>query len=79
MVDKKLADDLDSPAQKIRVSESWTEKNIFCPNCGHFKINKHISNNKIKHVLVEPNKGHLTFSKLSKETWGKIIMWLSTK
>ena len=43
--DKELADSLNNPAQKIRViSESWTEENIFCPNCGHFEINKHRNN-----------------------------------
>lgn len=43
------------------------------------KIEEYISNNKIKNVLVETDKGHLTFSKLPKETWDKIIKWLSIK
>lgn len=43
------------------------------------KIETYISDNKIKNVILEPNGGHLTFSKLSQETLDKIITWLSKR
>lgn len=43
--DKKLADNYSSQSQKIRVlTESWVNKQIFCPNCGNLKINKYNNN-----------------------------------
>jgi len=43
--DKKLGEKYNSNSQKIRViSEIWTEKNIFCPNCG--SDIKNLENNK---------------------------------
>ena len=43
--DKKLADDYTSPSQKIRVlTEHWVDKQVYCPNCGHFDIDKYGNN-----------------------------------
>jgi type II restriction enzyme len=43
--DKKLADDYKSPSQKIRVlTEHWVDKQVYCPNCGHFDIDKYGNN-----------------------------------
>ena len=44
-MDDKVAENYKSNSQKIRVmSEIWTEKNIFCPNCGN--VIKNLENNK---------------------------------
>ncbi len=43
--DKKLADDYTSSSQKIRVlTEHWVDKQVYCPNCGHFDIDKYGNN-----------------------------------
>jgi len=40
--DSKLAEKYKSPSQKIRVlTESWVDKQIYCPNCGELKIDKY--------------------------------------
>ncbi|OGZ79563.1 MAG: restriction endonuclease [Candidatus Staskawiczbacteria bacterium RIFOXYD2_FULL_37_9] len=40
--DFKLAERYKSPSQRIRVlTESWVDKQIYCPNCGELKINKY--------------------------------------
>ncbi len=41
----KLAGDYRSNSQKIRVlTEHWVGNSIFCPNCGHFNIDKYPNN-----------------------------------
>ncbi|MEI7425737.1 MAG: DpnI domain-containing protein [Candidatus Moraniibacteriota bacterium] len=43
--DTKLADDYTSSSQKIRVlTEDWVDRQIYCPNCGHFNIDKYENN-----------------------------------
>lgn len=43
--DTKLADDYTSLSQKIRVlTEDWVDRQIYCPNCGHFNIDKYENN-----------------------------------
>lgn len=43
-LDSNLIVNYKSNSQKIRVmSEIWTEKNIFCPNCGN--VIKNLENN----------------------------------
>ncbi len=45
ILDEKLAVGYKSNSQKIRVmTEDWTEKNVFCPNCG--SVIKNLENNK---------------------------------
>ncbi|MDO8436106.1 MAG: DpnI domain-containing protein [bacterium] len=44
-LDKKLIADYESPSQKTRVlTETWVGNQIFCPNCGHLKIDKYPNN-----------------------------------
>jgi len=41
----KLADGYRSLSQKIRVlAESWVDKQVYCPNCGHLDIDKYRNN-----------------------------------
>lgn len=41
----KLANEYTSQSQKIRVlTESWVDKQIYCPNCGHLDIDKYGNN-----------------------------------
>ena len=43
--DTKLAEDYTSASQKIRVlTESWVDRSIYCPNCGHLEIDQHPNN-----------------------------------
>lgn len=43
--DKKLASGYKNPSQKIRVlTESWVDKQVFCPNCGQVKMEQYESN-----------------------------------
>lgn len=43
--DAKLADEYKSLSQKIRVlTETWVDKQVFCPNCGEVDIDKYESN-----------------------------------
>ncbi|MFA5109460.1 MAG: DpnI domain-containing protein [Patescibacteria group bacterium] len=40
-----LADDYTSQSQKIRVlTESWVDKNAYCPNCGQLNVDKYGNN-----------------------------------
>jgi len=44
-LDIDLAENYKSNSQKIRVlSESWVDRDIFCPNCGNLEINKYPNN-----------------------------------
>ena len=44
-LDKKIIKDYKSPAQKARLlTENWVSDQIFCPNCGHLKINQYPNN-----------------------------------
>lgn len=41
----KLADKYTSSSQKIRVlTEDWVDRQVYCPNCGHFDIDKYENN-----------------------------------
>ena len=41
----KLADKYTNLSQKIRVlTEDWVDRQIYCPNCGHFDIDKYGNN-----------------------------------
>ena len=41
----KLADNYKSPSQKIRIlTEHWVDNQVYCPNCGHFDIDKYENN-----------------------------------
>ena len=43
--DTKLTDGYTSQSQKIRVlTESWVDKQIYCPNCGHINVDKYDNN-----------------------------------
>lgn len=43
--DKKLAINYKSTSQKARVlTEQWVDDSVFCPNCGHFNIDKYPNN-----------------------------------
>lgn len=38
----KLADKYTSLSQKVRVlTEEWVDRQVYCPNCGHFEIDKY--------------------------------------
>lgn len=44
-LETKLADSYKSQSQKIRVlTESWIDKEAYCPNCGYFEIDKYENN-----------------------------------
>lgn len=44
-LDLPLADNYTSQSQKARVlTERWVDDSIFCPNCGHLKIDKYPNN-----------------------------------
>ncbi len=41
----KLSEGYTSASQKIRVlTESWVDKSVYCPNCGHLKIDSYPNN-----------------------------------
>lgn len=41
----QLANDYKSASQKVRVlTESWVDREIYCPNCGHLDIDKYSNN-----------------------------------
>jgi len=43
--DLQLADIYKSQSQKVRVlTEQWVGDSVFCPNCGHFNIDKYPNN-----------------------------------
>ena len=43
--DIKLAENYTSTSQKIRVlTESWVDKSVYCPNCGHHQIDQYPNN-----------------------------------
>src|SRR3989344_3349259 len=43
-LETKLADRYTSQSQKIRVlTESWVDRETYCPNCGHLNIDKYRS------------------------------------
>ncbi len=43
--DKQIANKYKSASQKIRIlSEQWVTESIFCPNCGHLKLDKYPNN-----------------------------------
>ncbi|OGG55828.1 restriction endonuclease [Candidatus Kaiserbacteria bacterium RIFCSPHIGHO2_02_FULL_55_20] len=44
-LDEAIANKYESNAQRARVlSESWVDKEIYCPNCGHLEIDKYPNN-----------------------------------
>jgi len=43
--DEKLTTNCKNASQKVRVlTEQWVDNSVFCPNCGHFNIDKHPNN-----------------------------------
>ncbi len=43
--DKELVDNYKSASQKARIlTEHWVNNSAFCPNCGHFKLDKYPNN-----------------------------------
>ncbi len=43
--DKQLATNYKSVSQKARIlTEHWVDESVFCPNCGHIKIDKYPNN-----------------------------------
>lgn len=41
----RLAENYSSASQKVRVlTEEWVDKSIYCPNCGHLKIDQYPNN-----------------------------------
>jgi transposase-like protein len=45
LFDKKLAENYTSQSQKIRViTESWVNRQVYCPNCGQVDVGKYGNN-----------------------------------
>ena len=43
--DEKIAANYTSASQRARVlTEQWVDHSVFCPNCGHFEIDKYPNN-----------------------------------
>jgi type II restriction enzyme len=72
-LDINLAKNLKSNSQKIRViSESWTEKNIFCPSCGN-EIKNLENNKKVSDFLCENCLENYEQKASQKKFQGKVI------
>jgi|SRR3989339_992415 len=73
ILDKSIGNKFSSNSQKIRViSEFWTEKNIFCPNCGN--ILKNLENNKkVSDFLCEKCFENFEQKASQKKFQGKVI------
>ena len=73
ILDKNLIRNYTSNSQKIRVlSESWTEKNVFCPNCGN-KIKNLENNKKVSDFLCENCLENYEQKASQKKFQGKVI------
>ena len=73
ILDKILGNNYSSKAQKIRViSESWTQKNIFCPNCGSNIINLE-NNKKVSDFLCEKCLENYEQKASQKKFQGKVV------
>ncbi len=72
-LDQKLAINYKNNSQKIRViSEFWSEKNIFCPNCGN-NIKNLENNKKVSDFLCEKCSENYEQKASQKEFKGKVI------
>ena len=72
---KSLSTSYKNNSQKIRVmSEKWTEKNIFCPNCGS-KISGLDNNKKVSDFLCEECLENFEQKASKKKFKGKVIAW----
>ncbi|KKP67445.1 MAG: Dam-replacing family protein [Candidatus Moranbacteria bacterium GW2011_GWE1_35_17] len=72
-LDQSLGERYDNNSQKIRVmSESWTEKNIFCPNCGN-KIKNLENNKKVSDFLCEKCFENYEQKASQKKFRGKVV------
>jgi type II restriction enzyme len=73
LLDQNLAVRYKSNSQKVRViSELWSEKNIFCPNCGN-SIKNLENNKKVSDFLCENCLENYEQKASQKEFKGKII------
>lgn len=71
--DTKLAENYNSPSQKVRkMSEFWTEDNIFCPNCGS-KIKKLGNNREVSDFLCEKCRENFEQKASKKNFRGKVV------
>jgi len=73
ILDKKLANQYSNNSQKIRViSEIWTERNIYCPNCGNNLKNLE-NNKKVSDYLCEKCLENYEQKASQKNFRGKVI------
>ncbi len=72
--DPGLAKNYTSLSQKIRIlTESWVDKTIYCPNCGHFEIDRYPNNKPVADFYCVNCKEDYEL-KSKKDTIGKKIV-----
>lgn len=73
LLNKSLAELYNSNSQKIRViSESWTQENIFCPNCGN-QIKNLENNKKVSDFFCEKCFENYEQKASQKKFQGKVV------